>query len=87
MHITIYPNPFYENIVVEYFSLGDAAISIKLYDLNGAMVQDLYKGETEESHKYTWEFTPSDDLPNGTYLLVINNGIEPKINKLIYSKK
>lgn len=69
-----FPNPFHDNLVLQYYLEKPGMVSASIYDLAGKQVllQDLGQG-TEGVNLAN---VNGSSLPAGNYLLVINNGTE-----------
>jgi hypothetical protein len=79
----IYPNPFNSNFKVNISSFFDEIISLKIYDLNGRFIRELYSGIS----KTEYNFDLNDyEISSGLYYvsLVSSNKIINK--KIVYLK-
>lgn len=74
-----YPNPFNPTTIVEY-SLNEATeVQIKLYDITGRLIQEVFNGYQKEG--YYKQLINGEKLNSGLYI------VEVKTTKYIKSKK
>lgn len=76
--VKAYPNPFAEQVTVEYELTEAARVSMDIYDLSGRRVAQFNEGKQDSGqHSIRWNGTGSDaqKAPAGTYLyrLVVGN--------------
>jgi hypothetical protein len=82
--ISNYPNPFNPKTRIT-FSLNEKSdVSIKIYDMSGKLVKDLYRG-TNEAGEYSVDFDASE-LPSGIYYSVLTAGSRTVKNRLALVK-
>ena len=62
----VYPNPVYENAVVDIQLSIAAAVMVNIYDLNGKFIETLV--DQEYPAGYHWKKYDVSSLPNGIYL-------------------
>ncbi len=84
-----YPNPFNPDITISYELDRAGFTELKIYNLRGQMVRDLYQGsQNRGSHSVLWN--GRDDQNNtcssGTYILVLKAGTQTFNHRLILSK-
>ena len=79
--LTIYPNPATTEVTAEYSLTKNAEVSLKLYNLQGALVKTILN-ETQVKGNYSEHFTVNN-LPKGVYLLHIKVENEIDVKKLI----
>jgi flagellar hook assembly protein FlgD len=68
--ITVYPNPFDNTIAIEYNLTENAYVSLFIYDMNGRVVNKLYRGEqTPGQQQIIWNGTNDlgVEVSNGIY--------------------
>lgn len=70
MLYNISPNPFQEEVKIEYGVFKDANVSIQITDVKGNVVAML-KDEPHTAEKYTAIWQPSSYLPDGYYFAII----------------
>ncbi len=76
----IYPNPLKPQSFIQFQSGGDNII-VELLDLNGKMVQKIYRGQTRNGiNELSWN---TDGLPSGPYLVVFKGDGFNKVMKVI----
>ncbi|MCK9613525.1 MAG: T9SS type A sorting domain-containing protein, partial [Bacteroidales bacterium] len=65
LELTGYPNPFSENVTLNYNLPETGKVNLKVYNVLGELVNELVNQE-QTAGKYTIEF-PGKDLPAGMY--------------------
>ena len=75
----VYPNPVKDVSKIEFSLTYDTSVNIQIYDLNGRLISELFKGEATSGQKYDVEFN-SNDLASGTYFikLITDNNVHNK---------
>lgn len=81
--ITVNPNPFNDVLKVSVNFTKESTISLELYNTNGRRV---YSNEQSVSAGPQQISIPSANLPQGVYLLKVNNGIKAENFKLVKGK-
>ena len=84
-----YPNPFNNEIKIPYKTNSNDIISAKIFNLKGQSVVELYSGKKEAgSHSLTWNGLNNlgQEVPSGTYLLVVDNEQKFYTQKLLLLK-
>ena len=78
--IHVYPNPFSENLFIEYHLMEDSYVDISIFDLSGKLVANPLTNEfqTEGMHKFQFE---ANTLATGNYFCHLN------IDGEVYKKK
>lgn len=82
----VYPNPATDEINVEYNLLESQQVKIRILDLDGKSVFDLYNGYQENGkHLFSWGLNNSNsgNLPNGVYLLSIKGKNSTFVEKVL----
>ena len=79
---TAYPNPFRGTTNIEFTLAHDATVSLEVYDMKGAKVVTLYKGESEADQVHRFEFNGSA-YGSSVYLVKMVSGTEVKYLKII----
>lgn len=80
--LTVGPNPFRDqfNLTINY-ELGNQ-LSVRLYDLNGRMIKE--QQVMPNGAATAIRFTSLEDLPNGNYILKVEDGLEfSEVTRLI----
>ena len=79
--ITVAPNPFRENIIVN-ISLNEAShLQARIFDLNGQLIKTLFEGQkTQGTHQLEWMST---SVSSGIYFLEIKDSNNLIIKKII----
>ena len=67
LHINCYPNPFSESTLINYYLPTNSRVSLKLFDMLGNEIKDIYGGY-QESGNHTLPFS-SNGLMAGIYFL------------------
>jgi uncharacterized protein (DUF1501 family) len=75
----VYPNPLHNQAEIQYATNG-GYITLKLYNLNGALVQVLVDAQVPRGSQFVIFYRKG--LTSGNYLLVLQNGIEKVTQKL-----
>lgn len=82
---SIAPNPFDNVFTLKYEVVELAPITIDLYDLDGKLVKSIMENEVHKSGAYS-KSIDGTDLPNGVYLVKLNNGEEQQVKRLVKIK-
>ncbi len=79
LHACIKPNPFRKRTVICYTVPEDCEVEIKVYNLLGKCVDEIYKGNLKQGeYSFIWQ---REDLPSGLYFVKIKM---KKGDKIIY---
>jgi hypothetical protein len=78
---TIFPNPSGSRINLWMDHARVCMIDITMSDVKGRTVQEFKNIEGKSSGRYSWEVGPS--IPNGIYMVTINNGQESFTRRII----
>ena len=84
-----YPNPFNNEIKIPYKTNSNDIISAKIFNLKGQSIVELYSGKKEAgNHSLTWNGLNNlgQEVPSGTYLLVVDNEQKFYTQKLLLLK-
>ena len=84
-----YPNPFNNEIKILYKANSNDIISAKIFNLKGQSVVELYSGKKEAgNHSLTWNGLNNlgQEVPSGTYMLVVDNEQKFYTQKLLLLK-
>jgi len=84
-----YPNPFNPSTTIEYQIPDPAEVSVRVYDLHGALVAELlHETQTAGVHSVTWDGTDSNRTPvaSGVYLYAVECGGSALSKRLILVK-
>ena len=84
-----FPNPFNNEIKIPYKTNSNDIISAKIFNLKGQSVVELYSGKKEAgNHSLTWNGLNNlgQEVPSGTYLLVVDNEQKFYTQKLLLLK-
>ncbi len=80
--LRIMPNPFRNEVKIEYMVKNPATVSLTLHDINGKEVGSIVSNERKEAGTYQVSFNGSA-LPKGIYLYHLQIGTETFKGKLI----
>ncbi len=79
-----YPNPFNPTTTIRYELLKGQNVTIKVYDLLGREVADLFTGwKAPGQHRVVFD---ARDLPSGTYFYRISTGNYSVTNRMLFIK-
>lgn len=84
MLMKCYPNPFTEQVTIEIKTSGIKDLDVKIYDLNGRIIRNLYSGEGLSGKLLIWDGKndQGNKVASGSYYLKANE----KVEKLIFGK-
>ncbi len=80
-----YPNPFNPTTTIEFSVNKSSSISLSVYDINGRLVSRLIDSGNYAAGTYRLSFDASR-LASGTYIYVLNNGIQQLSRKMTLIK-
>jgi hypothetical protein len=83
--IKAYPNPFAEEVTIEFTSSTDGEATVEIFDLAGNKIASIYNGEVKAGMVNTVKFR-GEDLPSGIYLYVITSGDKRVYDRIILTK-
>jgi hypothetical protein len=81
------PNPFTDELTIDYNLPEDTHVNLAIYDLNGRLIRSLVnENQTEGSHRVVWDAMNSNgnNLHNGIYLIKIESASGIQIEKIIH---
>ena len=68
---SVYPNPFNPELTISLFSPQTENLSVKIYDLTGRLVEELYDGSLNYGHhNFVWN---AQNYSSGIYILSLNS--------------
>ena len=71
--VEVYPNPFKDQVNVEFFAQQEGELSIQIYNLDGRLIQNLFKGSVYSGEHVFQRWNGSDNsgsqVPSGMYLI------------------
>jgi lysophospholipase L1-like esterase len=85
--VKLSPNPFRDNITIEYNLGEDTHVNMTVYDLSGRVVQNLAnENQLEGYHRIVWDALNSEgnNLRNGIYILKVETNSGSEIMKIIH---
>jgi len=73
--VTLSPNPFNRTLNIKFQTQVDTRFGIKLYDVTGRLVKNIYEGMINGNRKVTWkgDDEKSRSVSQGVYFLRIEN--------------
>lgn len=82
------PNPFKNELSIEYFLLNSNKASIDIYSLTGKRIDHInINNQKGNWNSYTWKPVNSNiELSEGVYFIVLKQGSATIVQKVIYSK-
>ena len=83
--LSCYPNPFTDQLTIEYFVEIEGVVQIHVYDMYGKMVAEITDGNhVPETYKYQWNGLDlnGNRITNGTYFVRILNGDNVQTEKV-----
>ena len=70
----IYPNPFTENLNIQFTAEKEHEVKISIYNLKMQELYKVYEGRTiSGTNRFVWQ-DEAGNLPSGSYYLVIDSG-------------
>jgi hypothetical protein len=84
-----YPNPFNPRTTIEYEIPDVADVTVRIYDLRGALVSELlHETQAAGPHRVTWDGTDTKRAPvsSGVYFCAVQCGERALSQKLILVK-
>ena len=88
-YLMAYPNPFKQQVNIEYYLEKEAEVSLQVYDVHGRMVRQITNGQLQQgSQRVNWDGASDagTDLANGLYLVYLKVGNTITTKKLMLSK-
>ena len=80
-----YPNPFSNEINIEYFLTEESQISIQLFDIDGRLITTIFNGI--ESGGYQRKQLSATELTSGLYFIRFENGNDVIVKKCMLLKE
>tara|TARA_E500000178_G_scaffold315372_1_gene334302 strand:- start:2075 stop:3499 length:1425 start_codon:yes stop_codon:yes gene_type:complete len=79
----IYPNPFNSSFKVNINSLFNEVISLKIYDINGRFIKELYNGISKNEYNFDLN---NYDISSGLYYVSLISSTKVLNKKVVYLK-
>ena len=73
--VGVYPNPATNKVISSFALENDDTYTVGLYDLNGRVLKQLKKDNTDKGSIQTVEMDVND-VPNGIYVVRINGSVD-----------
>lgn len=80
-----YPNPFNPTTNITFTVAQKGNATLKIYDMVGREVAELFNNDANPNNKYTVSFNASK-LASGIYFSVVHCGSQHAVNKMIFMK-
>jgi hypothetical protein len=81
LNLNIVPNPFITTAIVSFEMTEESFFSLKLYDYNGSLVETLLQSKIPAgNHELSFNL---DHLPDGVYIMVLENGKSASSRKFV----
>lgn len=81
--LSLYPNPSYDIITIQYNMTSANNILIELYDNAGKLVRKLFEGEAEKGYNSFSFSSESENISNGTYTIKLLSGDKVISEKIV----
>ena len=81
----IYPNPFRENLNMEYTLEKSMNVNIGIYSPDGKLISTIIN-QQQETGKHQVQFTPEDNLSQGVYILRMIAGVKVITKQIIRTR-
>ncbi len=85
LSMNCYPNPFTDDLQVQFTTVGAGKTTVELLDLSGKQVAVLFDAETMESSTYSATFKGSEYV-SGVYFCRMQSGDQVVIRKVILTR-
>ena len=82
--VDVYPIPFTNRLNIDFVVENETRTFAGIYTTTGILIQRVYEGTPEAYEMIRREFTPKGDMPEGMYLLIIQNGNSAIITKKLF---
>ncbi len=82
------PNPFKENLNIEYYNKKSVQSFIDIYSISGKKISSINTGTQKEGwNSYHWIPSNSqrNEMKEGRYLVVLKQGRETALQKIVYT--
>ena len=81
--IKCFPNPFSDQLTIEIRLTEPKNLEVKVYDLSGKLVRNLFNGDAGTSELMVWDGTNGNGakMGSGTYILKANEMVEKVVLK------
>ena len=86
INLRAFPNPFSDVTTIEFTVPMDIKVTLDIYTLQGALVENLYSGMAEKDRVHTYTFYADGKHNQATYIYIIRTAYGTKMGKLIMIK-
>jgi hypothetical protein len=83
--LTAFPNPFTDKNNIEFAINEDAAVTLSIYNTDGKLIDELYRGNVEANQNYKFEFD-AVNLPSGVYIYKLVTPKEIFIERVVLTR-
>ena len=84
--ISAYPNPFMNAVTIEFTMEEDTDVTLEVYNMTGAKVASLYKGDVQANQTYSFDFDGIAHINQGAFIYVLRAGKTVKMGRLVMMK-
>ncbi len=84
--ISAYPNPFMDEVTIEFTMDEDTDVVLEIYNMTGVKVASLYNGAVNANQTYSFKFDAVTRMKQETFMYVLRAGTTVKIGRLIMIK-
>ncbi|MCK5559277.1 MAG: T9SS type A sorting domain-containing protein [Thermoplasmata archaeon] len=78
--LKVYPNPFRERIIIEYYLVTSVNVIITVFNHLGIQIESIDQGNLKGKLQYVWS---AASLPRGFYYVQVKAGQEITVRKII----
>lgn len=78
--LVAYPNPFSNQLTIQFFAEDTRQAKLEIYDIRGVLVNKLFDATTQKGDKYSFE-VEGNTLKNGLYIIRLTTS-----DKVLYKK-
>ncbi|MCD4791841.1 MAG: C10 family peptidase [Bacteroidales bacterium] len=85
-HLSSYPNPFTNEVTVNYAVTSAGNVNLKIYNITGQLVKTLVnESKSNGTYNVKWDANDSNGnkMPNGTYFIRMQTGDNIQTNKVV----
>lgn len=84
--IQVYPNPFDQQLMIDYYLPSDGDVKFSIYDIGGQFIAELENGKRQAGqHKISWQ-APVGHIRDGIYLIKAQLGDELHVRRVVSAR-
>ncbi|MBX3043383.1 MAG: T9SS type A sorting domain-containing protein [Ignavibacteriae bacterium] len=84
LSLSVRPNPFSDELAIEFNLMNEEEVSVRVYDVSGGLVRSLYAGQLNAgSQKFSLN---GSNLASGEYTIILTIGNERFMRKIVRVK-